>query len=69
MAREHGFDVLKVSYPSGHFTVDYLAERLVKSARLGLGYRRLDGVRGLLRRVTLPVNLRDIMLLEARRRP
>lgn len=68
LMEKHGFEVAAVRYPYGHFTVDYLMERLVKSLRLGLSYRRLTGLRAALTRTMVPVNLWDIMLIEARKR-
>ncbi len=69
LLKVQGFKPLSVRYPHGHFTVDYLVERIVKSLRIGMAYRKRGKLRAVLRSFIVPMNLWDIMLVTAKKLP
>ncbi len=68
LLQKEGFSVVSVSYPSAHFTIDYLLERLIKSFNLGQIYLKWSSLRKSLSKIVLPMNLWDIMFIIVQKR-
>jgi hypothetical protein len=67
LMRRVGFTDLKISYPHGHYSLDYLIERLAKNLPGGAWYRTSPRLRAPLAKVMVPLNLWDIMMITARK--
>ena len=67
LLKKNGFEIIHLSYPSYHFTLDYLCERMVKSLNVAHLYRTHHSLRSCLNRFIVPLNLFDIMFVVARK--
>jgi len=67
LLKKQGFEILHLSYPYSFYTLSYIAERAAKSFNIPAEFTNSSAL-FLLKKIIIPLNLFDIMLVIARRK-